>query len=82
MGWTCISETCAGHIIDGKWDGVGIAYYSLAEDMARLFNATITWFFSIAGWVYFIAITLFVFSLITAFFLAVRKRINALEGNK
>jgi hypothetical protein len=80
MGWTCISETCNNHIIDGQWDGTGAAYYSIADDISQLYTAAITWFFSIASWVFIVAILLFLISIVLAFLWAVNKRVQSLGG--
>jgi hypothetical protein len=43
MGWICVTEeTC--NIVEGVWNGHGVAYFSIQEEITRLHEIIFAWF--------------------------------------
>jgi hypothetical protein len=69
MGWICIDNLCeGGHISSsGAWDGVGVAYYSIADDIMLVHDKAFDYLFAIAPSTY----TLIAFLMLGAVFFAI-----------
>lgn len=75
MGWICVSESCEGHIdaSTGRWDGIGIAYYSIREEIFQIHERIFDFLAMIAPWQFFLIFMFFLIFFVIAMFVSVRK---------
>ncbi len=47
MGWICVIDACNGHITNGLWDGTGIAFFSISEEISILHDIFFSYFMTL-----------------------------------
>ena len=74
MGWICISDNCIGHIdsITGKWDGTGIAYFSIKDELFLIHEKIFAFLASITPAELLLILIFFIVFFVAAMFVSVR----------
>lgn len=73
MGWICITDGCEGHIINGIWDGTGVAYFSISEEITVLHDIFFEFLFTISGTMFMFLFLLLILTLIISIVINIRK---------
>lgn len=77
MGWVCITDACDGHIVAGVWDGVGMAYFSIADEITILHSVMFSYLNSLSGTTILIGFLFIVVTLALAVFMTIRKGLKS-----
>lgn len=77
MGWICISNECEGHISSsGAWDGSGVAYFSISDEISILHDAFFNYLLHISPVTYMFMFIIIVLMLIISVILSIHSALR------
>ena len=76
MGWVCVTEACDGHVIDGLWDGTGIAFFSISDEIAIIHDRIFEYLMQVGSTAFMFAFLVLVLTMIIGLIVSVRMYIT------
>ena len=80
MGWICITEGCNTHIVDGIWDGTGMAYFSIADEIKIIHDGFFRFLSSIGGSAFMFGFLILILTLVITLIISVRLYVSRTVG--
>ena len=74
MGWICVTESCK--IENNVWDGNGIAFFSIADEILIIHDGFFEFLMSLSYYTYMVMILIVVITAIVTFFVSLRRVIK------
>ena len=75
MGWICLNDVCK--VSDDIWNGDGLAYYSISDDIKNIHEKFFEYIFNMTpgmiGFIVIISLSILIFSI----FLSIRRTIES-----
>ena len=72
MGWICVTDVCEGHIINGVWDGTGIAFFSIADEIKIIHDVFFNYILTISPTAYLFGFLIMILSLLVSLLVSVK----------
>ena len=76
MGWICVSDLCEGHIVNGVWDGTGIAYFSIADEIGVLHNIFFGYLTQFGGNIFIFSMLIIIITLVISTMVNIKRGIK------